>query len=50
MTTIGFTSNPSVLLQLTETRVIAKQIILPRASPYFQILEKKFDFGWEKIS
>ena len=48
MTTIGFTSNPSVLLlQLTETRVIAKQIVLPRASPYFQILEKNFDFGWE---
>lgn len=49
MTIIGFTSNPSaLLLQLTETSVIAKQIVLPRASPYFQILDnKKFDFGWE---
>ena len=47
MTIIGFTSNPSaLLLQLTETSVIAKQIVLPRASPYFQILDnKKFDFG-----
>ena len=49
MTTIGFTSNPSVLLlQLTETKVIAKQVVLPKASPRLQILEKKlFDFGWE---
>lgn len=49
MTIIGFTSNPSaLLLQLTETSVIAKQIVLPRASPYFQILDnKQFDFGWE---
>lgn len=49
MATIGFTSNPSVLLlQLTETMVIAKQIVLHRTSPYFQILDNNpFDFGWE---
>ena len=48
MATIGFTSNPSVLLQLTETTVIAKQIVLHRTSPYLQILDNNpFDFGWE---
>ncbi len=50
MTVIGFTPNPNALvLQLTETSVIARRIFLPRASPYFEILESKpFDFGWEK--
>ncbi|WP_227984920.1 hypothetical protein [Streptococcus ruminantium] len=50
MPIIGFTPNPSALvLQLTETSVVAKKIALPRASPYFEILESKpFDFGWEK--
>lgn len=49
MATIGFTSNPGVLLlQLTETTVITKQIVLHRTSPYFQILDDNpFDFGWE---
>ncbi len=48
MATIGFTSNPSVLLlELAEESVIAKRIVLPRVSPYFQILKKEFDFGWE---
>lgn len=47
---IGFTSNPNALvLQLTETSVIARRICLPRASPYFKILESMpFEFGWEK--
>ncbi len=49
MITIGFTSNPNVLLlQLTETTVVAKRVVLPRDSSYFQILDnKQFDFGWE---
>ncbi|HEM5037486.1 hypothetical protein [Streptococcus suis] len=51
MPIIGFTPNPNALiLQLTETSVVAKRISLPRASPYFKILEesKPFDFGWEE--
>ena len=49
MITIGFTSNPNVLLLLlTETTVVAKRVVLPRDSSYFQILDnKQFDFGWE---
>ena len=49
MITIGFTSDPNVLLlQLTETTVVAKRVVLPRDSSYFQILDnKQFDFGWE---
>lgn len=49
MITIGFSSDPNVLLlQLTETTVVAKRVVLPRDSSYFQILDnKQFDFGWE---
>ncbi|HFH9921668.1 TPA: hypothetical protein ACGO9B_000400 [Streptococcus suis] len=52
MPIIGFTSNPNALvLQLTEKSVVAKRISLPRASPYFKILESEpFDFGWEEES
>lgn len=50
MPIIGFTSNPSALvLKLTPKSVVAKRISLPRASPYFKILESKpFDFAWEE--
>lgn len=50
MPIIGFTSNPSALvLQLTPKSVVAKRISLPRASPYFKILESEpFEFAWEE--